>query len=318
MQGHIRFDPPRHARRLAVWLASGALALVAIWVTVAWLLSDLEEPDRSRALHSVAGPDPLVPRGSDGTPIVPSPVSDPVTVSEMPRLADSTQTNLRTVVHQAKAQRETGGLLRAHTILLECRYMKPPSPYDGPNEARRLAVARSAAKASACAAFTQDELRDAGFSRGQGDPKADIAIQISERLRPGTSEADRRSLAAQILSDPNGGQLITVPRLMAKDGKEGGQPTYYLDQKAFGGVDPKLYLIALDLLPCAFGEDCGPTGPIVSEQCASNGFCAANAFEMRRAAIGRPGQYETMLGVYNRLKEALATGDLTALTPPMQ
>ena len=314
-QGAIRFSSPRLAKRIDVSAAVTALALVAGVATVALLNNGLRADDPRAQLSVPVPSSPPITQGSS-TQSASNPVPLQSAAATAPQLAGPQ--NLRMVVHEARAQRQSGGLLRAHGVLMECRYAKPPAPYDGKSGARRLAVAKLAAKAEACSSFTADELRDAGFAAHQGDPQADRAVQVSDRLQPGTSEADRRLLASQILKDPDGGQLLVVPRLMAKDGDDRDHPTYYLDQKPFGGVDPKLYLIALDLLPCAFGEDCGPDGSTVSEQCASNGFCAANAFEMRRASIGRPGQYEAMMSVFNRLKTALNDGDLAALTPPLR
>jgi hypothetical protein len=172
----------------------------------------------------------------------------------------------------------------------------------------------------ACASYSADELalRSVLALRQEGLKRGDPILLYQERWAGRgalTTEEMRVKIEEGLrLRDP---QLFVQWNAFGFRNEENGKTVGFLDGERFGGVSERAYLTAWTLLPCLFGEDCGPASHEVKMVCAQSGRCADSRFELEKLALsGSPGEYEAMVRVLERLRNVVLSADAKALLPP--
>jgi hypothetical protein len=96
---------------------------------------------------------------------------------------------------------------------------------------------------------------------------------------------------------------------------------FWLDGQTFSYQSPdgKLMKKAWDLVPCAFGLDCGMTHPQVAAMCFNQNLCTESLFHLTHAQFklnGDNGQkFERMMYFYRRLVEVIRSKDISPFRP---
>jgi hypothetical protein len=312
-------------QRLAITLLLfGAALLAAHFIDRNSMPSSQTKAEEAPKITPVPGPPGVQLGPSYSLPIV----SDRAALTQYGRMARlmAEARDLRVFAETAKQRPSEGGIAYADAAIAYCISLR------GVKE-RMASVERQAANDAAfgarrmkfisdllrrCDSFTAEELGgtsvEALFKSGLStDPIIQARAKLHVWSRLTKQEREATAQAVLDMKDP-----ILLQRLGSfYQVSEGDSQVVYFNGKAFGGVDPIAFQMALNLLPCAFGQPCDSSDAEVVNACAIDGLCFNDLWQLRQfASRDKPELFNSALDVYLQLVQAVSAGDPAAFRPP--
>ena len=237
-------------------------------------------------------------------------------------------TNMRDFVAYALQHPEIGGYFYANQVLRECHGVRIgtdiggtslPTYTLGEDSGRFLKTTQAAdAIRRRCADFLPDELENNRTSdlweKGKTiDPLIKATDRytraFSESLKNPESVSMRRTAMEDILKTADPLVVDTLGLRLAID-SEHGKRGYFIDGR-FHDLNSDVDVgLALSLLPCGMGLDCGPNEFNTLLKCATGGDCLQGRFQQTETMLReKPGSYAKVLALYESMVTAVQRGD---------
>jgi hypothetical protein len=164
---------------------------------------------------------------------------------------------------------------------------------------------------SRCDGFEASKDNDVASLLKEGARQGDPIIKLQNDLR--IARMDGQLGAEQVRQAFAVGNPYAIEAAMSAFQASDDSRLLYKDN-AVSGDDSRYLRLAFQLLPCAFGLDCGPTSTIAMHDCVTlGGSCDTDRFQQIQGWGVAPREWERVMQYYNEIEYAYRNGNYSVV-----